>query len=139
MGITPLSSSQLSELRQFGQNLDRSTPLWYYILKEAEVAGGARLAGVGARIVAEVFLGLLMKDPDSYLNRARVAAQPAQPDARHVHDGRSADVCRRRSGEPTPIAVAVSRGGAGRPTPPRHILGIQARRRTRRDIRARPA
>ena len=71
MGITPLSSSQLRELRQFGQNLDRSTPLWYYILKEAEVAGGARLAGVGARIVAEVILGLIMKDPNSYLNVRR--------------------------------------------------------------------
>jgi len=69
MGITPLSSTQLSELRPFGHNLDRSTPLWYYILKEAEVAGGARLAGVGARIVAEVFLGLLMTDPNSYFHQ----------------------------------------------------------------------
>jgi hypothetical protein len=71
MGITPLSSSQLRELRHLGQNLDRSTPLWYYILKEAEVAGGSRLAGVGARIVAEVILGLILKDPNSYLNERR--------------------------------------------------------------------
>jgi Animal haem peroxidase len=69
MGIRPLTSSQLSELKPFGSNLDRSTPLWYYILKEAEVAGGARLAGVGARIVAEVFLGLLKLDSNSYLAR----------------------------------------------------------------------
>ena len=33
--------------------LDR-TPLWFYILREAELGGG-RLAGVGARIVAETF------------------------------------------------------------------------------------
>jgi hypothetical protein len=33
--------------------LDR-TPLWFYILREAELNGG-RLAGVGARIVAETF------------------------------------------------------------------------------------
>jgi hypothetical protein len=52
-----------------GSNLYRSTPLWYYILKEAEVAGGAKLAGVGARIVAEVFLGLLSLDSNSYLAR----------------------------------------------------------------------
>jgi len=30
------------------------TPLWFYILREAELNGG-RLGGVGARIVAETF------------------------------------------------------------------------------------
>jgi hypothetical protein len=66
MRITPLSSRQLSELRQFGVGFDQSTPLWYYILKEAEIAGGTRLAGVGARLIAEVFLGLLQLDRSSY-------------------------------------------------------------------------
>ena len=43
-------------------------PLWYYVLKEAEVQAGGRHHGqVGGRIVAEVFLGLLEKDPSSYL------------------------------------------------------------------------
>jgi hypothetical protein len=43
-------------------------PLWYYVLKEAEVrADGRSLGPVGGRIVAEVFLGLLEKDPSSYL------------------------------------------------------------------------
>jgi len=32
----------------------RNTPLWFYVLREAELNGG-RLAGVGARIVAETF------------------------------------------------------------------------------------
>lgn len=45
-------------------------PLWYYILKEAEVqAGGRHLGAVGGRIVAEVFLGLMAKDPSSYLHQ----------------------------------------------------------------------
>jgi hypothetical protein len=69
MGIRALTSSQLSELGRFGVGLERSTPLWYYILKEAEVAGGARLVGVGARIIGEVFLGLLQLDSNSYLAR----------------------------------------------------------------------
>ena len=47
------------------------TPLWYYVLKEAELSGGARLVGVGARIVGEVFLGLLTLDEHSYLWRHR--------------------------------------------------------------------
>ena len=43
-------------------------PLWFYVLKEAEARGaGNRLGPVGGRIVAEVLLGLLRADPDSYL------------------------------------------------------------------------
>jgi hypothetical protein len=67
MGIKPVAASQLSELAAFRVGFERSTPLWYYILKEAEVAGGQHLAGVGARIVAEVFIGLLSLDRSSYL------------------------------------------------------------------------
>ena len=54
-------------------------PLWYYILKEASVqAGGSTSAKVGGRIVAEVFLGLMEKDPSSYLrNEPTLEAVPA--------------------------------------------------------------
>ena len=45
-------------------------PLWYYILKEAELGGGRRLGAVGGRIVAEVILGLLQFDRLSYWNAA---------------------------------------------------------------------
>jgi hypothetical protein len=69
MGIRPLAPSQLSELAQFRVGFERNTPLWYYILKEAELAGGTTLAGVGARIVTEVFIGLLAQDRHSYLAR----------------------------------------------------------------------
>lgn len=45
------------------------TPLWYYILKEAEVLTKGRTLGpVGGRIVGEVFVGLLFADQLSYLN-----------------------------------------------------------------------
>ena len=49
--------------------LEQDTPLWFYLLKEAagEVKG-ERLGPVGARIVAEVLIGLLKGDPQSYLN-----------------------------------------------------------------------
>ena len=44
------------------------TPLWYYILKEAELLKQGQMLGpVGGRIVAEVFIGLLLNDPQSYL------------------------------------------------------------------------
>lgn len=46
------------------------TPLWYYVLKEAEVQGNGNFLGeVGSRILVETFLYLLRLDPDSYLRR----------------------------------------------------------------------
>jgi hypothetical protein len=40
------------------------TPLWYYVLKEAELRGGSRLGAVGSHIVAETLIGLIkMSDP----------------------------------------------------------------------------
>ena len=44
-------------------------PLWFYILKEAELPpyNAERLGPVGGRIVAEVLVGLLQRDPNSYL------------------------------------------------------------------------
>ena len=47
-----------------------ATPLWFYVLKEAEVrANGNSLGEVGSRIVAETLIGQLLADPDSYLQR----------------------------------------------------------------------
>lgn len=66
MGVPVLTVGQLSELASL--NMDRSTPLWYYILKEAETReNGLRLGPVGSRIVGEVFLGLLQADRKSFL------------------------------------------------------------------------
>jgi len=43
------------------------TPLWYYLLKEAEVReGGERLGPVGSLIVGEVLLAILDGDPESF-------------------------------------------------------------------------
>jgi hypothetical protein len=51
------------------QVFGESTPLFFYVLKEAEkISGGRRLGPTGGRIVAEVFIGLLRADPTSYLN-----------------------------------------------------------------------
>jgi hypothetical protein len=55
-------------------------PLWFYILKEAELppANTERLGAVGGRIVAEVLVGLLQRDPNSYLY-LNPAWKPAPP------------------------------------------------------------
>ena len=69
MGVPALSGDDLSELRDFGLNLHESTPLWYYVLKEAEVMeNGLRLGPVGGRIVGEVIIGLLQLDRHSFMS-----------------------------------------------------------------------
>jgi hypothetical protein len=61
--------------------LTGEAPLWYYLLKEAEVqAEGRRLGPTGARIVAEVLVGLLVADPSSFL-RTAPAWRPELPGA----------------------------------------------------------
>lgn len=65
-----------------GKPLNGNTPLWYYILREAEYFGfdrvaegltagfgGQHLGPVGSRIVAETFIGLLWRNSQSYLRR----------------------------------------------------------------------
>ena len=61
----------------------REAPLWFYILKEAELPPykAERLGPVGGRIVAEVLVGLLQRDPNSYLylNAAWKPTPPIAP------------------------------------------------------------
>ena len=67
MGETPLGPEE-TRLGRAGWSGD--TPLWLYILSEAEHRGdGERLGPVGGRIVAEVLIGIIDADPASY--RAR--------------------------------------------------------------------
>lgn len=67
--IEPLSPLELTEVAELG--FDESSPLWYYVLREAQVrTGGHHLGPVGGRIVAEVIIGLLQGDRLSYLSAA---------------------------------------------------------------------
>ncbi|EFC85919.1 heme peroxidase family protein [Parafrankia sp. EUN1f] len=77
LGVTPLTADELlqgnsdevSAALTDGGFL-QATPLWYYILKEAEVrANGNSLGEVGSRIVVETLIGQLRLDPGSYLNQ----------------------------------------------------------------------
>ena len=80
MGVAALSNQQLGLGNESGWK--REAPLWFYILKEAELQqGGVRLAAVGGRIVAEVFLGLLKLDDNSYLSNDP-SFRPVPPIAR---------------------------------------------------------
>ena len=63
VGAPPLTRQELA----LGDWQDE-TPLWLYILREAAVRhGGDHLGDVGGRIVAEVIVGIIRRDPESYL------------------------------------------------------------------------
>jgi hypothetical protein len=74
IGATPVADVGLG---RFGLSaahraaLEAETPLWYYVLVEAERAPrhGQRLGPVGGRIVAEVLVGLLAHDPQGFLRQ----------------------------------------------------------------------
>lgn len=80
LGVQPLSEAELTRglpteeisiLRAGGRLLLTKTPLWYYILREAAVRqDGNRLGPLGSRIVANTFVRILKRDPDSILNVA---------------------------------------------------------------------
>ena len=78
-GVLPLTEAQIGfddEGNEFlrDRGMNEKTPLWYYLLREAEVLGIRRFRGgeclgpLGSRIVAEVLLGLMNADPKHYLN-----------------------------------------------------------------------
>jgi hypothetical protein len=65
IGAPPLSSEETG-LSAFGWGDE--TPLWLYVLKEAEALhDGERLGPVGGRIVGEVLIGIIQGDPESFL------------------------------------------------------------------------
>jgi hypothetical protein len=64
LGIIPLTPEQVGIA---STGWAGETPLWYYILREADVCtGGHRLGPVGGRIVSEVLVGLVDKDETSF-------------------------------------------------------------------------
>ncbi len=83
MGITALSTPELQQGNSADLNQTLTdggfltkTPLWYYVLKEAEVReNGEALGDVGSRIVVETMIGMMECDEHSYLN---TGWQPSQ-------------------------------------------------------------
>ncbi|MDQ4090296.1 MAG: heme peroxidase family protein [Actinomycetota bacterium] len=66
-------------------DLTGETPLWFYLLREADVLqDGRRLGPTGGRIVAEVLVGMLRGDPGSFLSLAP-GWEPELPSSRAGH------------------------------------------------------
>ncbi|GAB4084974.1 heme peroxidase family protein [Myceligenerans cantabricum] len=74
LGVTPLTHAELRRgaTPEVAAALDElgATPLWYYVLKEADVQGNGNFLGdVGSRVLAETFVYLLQVDDDAYTRR----------------------------------------------------------------------
>lgn len=68
-GEEPLDAGELGLRDAHGWTAE--TPLWLNVLKEADARGdGDRLGPVGGRIVAEVLIGIIRNDPESFLAEA---------------------------------------------------------------------
>jgi Animal haem peroxidase len=64
LGVAPLTAE---EVGLAGTGWRQETPLWFYVLKEAQHRGdGERLGPVGGRIVGEVLVGIVDADGESY-------------------------------------------------------------------------
>lgn len=90
LGVTALTPAQVRQgahsnvLNDHG--FDTQTPLWYYILKEAEVLNESlRLGPVGSRIVAETFVGLIKGSRNSILSEDNRYWRPSLPSLRPGH------------------------------------------------------
>ena len=66
LGIAPLTSDEIGLSTNGASD---GTPLWYYLLREADVRdNGDRLGPLGGLIVAEVLIGLLRADRSTFLS-----------------------------------------------------------------------
>jgi hypothetical protein len=76
MGVAKLTQAELQQGNSQAVNdalgaggFLQNTPLWYYVLKEAEVKeNGNRLGELGSRIVVETQVGIMKKDQKSFFN-----------------------------------------------------------------------
>ena len=79
MGLAPLSNVELGVPDPRNAGWAGKAPLWFYILREAEIRqSGRRLGPVGSRLVTEVILGILDCDKNSYLY-AKTPFRPTAP------------------------------------------------------------
>ncbi len=69
--VAPTGKSELKTVLE-ESGFDKRTPLWYYILREAETDSngqGNRLGETGSRLVAGTIISMLKSDAGSYINK----------------------------------------------------------------------
>ena len=116
VNVTPLTRAQILN-GSGGAKLDHltaaernavanRTPLWFYILREAELNNG-RLKGVGARIVAETFHRAMEGSRFSIVRDTGLQADP-RPAQGHLRDDRPALLHLRHQGRAGTCRVSTT-------------------------------
>lgn len=84
--LTPEQIASGSEARRKAVcdgGFDARTPLWFYVLKEAEILGdGEHLGPLGSHLVANTLVGLIVNDLESYWNASGARWAPEYFDAK---------------------------------------------------------
>ncbi len=92
--------------------------LWYYLLAEAfNDSGGDRLGAAGARIVAEVFVGVIDADGMSYRHVPEMETNLARRAAGHLHHRRPSEARRRGMSVPARGSLTDDRSRGDRMAP----------------------
>jgi hypothetical protein len=87
IGSEPLTAAELC----LPDGWEGQTPLWFYVLREADVrADGDQLGPVGGSIVGEVLVGIVDRDPESFRS-VQPDWEPTLP-GRHEHGFGLADL-----------------------------------------------
>jgi hypothetical protein len=122
-----LSRRDLSALRPFGHRLDESPPLWYSVLKEAQVVEEGPVSRAGRRRQRRGSHPRAAAARSGCLSGGRAAVAPDAADSewachRRLHDGRLSHLgwCRSRQSRP------VGTGGPSCWLHPRALPGVPA-------------
>ena len=112
MNVPALSTADLSELKDLGHRLDESTPLWYYVLKEAAGHGRWPASGAGRRPHRGGSHHRAAATRPAFLSGGRSAVATDAADQewsghRRLPDDRLSHLCRRGS---RPAAASKSGG-----------------------------
>ena len=86
------------------QALVTNTPLWFYILREAEFNNG-KLGPVGSRIVAETFHRAIQGSTFSIVRDTSIPPL-TRAEQHHLPDGRPAALCLQRTSQPAATRTA---------------------------------
>lgn len=119
MGVAPLTPAEVAGAHfSPADPMARHTPLWFYLLREADVRCDGRSMGpVGARILAEVFVGILRADCNSVLHQRllrpdeEIGALSGVGDGRPIGDIVATELARHRANISQAIQMPVSSPG----------------------------
>lgn len=134
LDVPPLTAAQLG-LAEYGWTGE--TPLWLYILKEAEVLhAGEQLGPVGGRVVGEVLVGIIDSDPESFRSVDPPRRAPSSTGGEARYGTRSRRRAAPGEGSSRRSSSSPARGTSSQQTPSRRRSSSSSARSRRERTRS---